>query len=340
MKISSVGRIARYQIVFVLLIFALIGALVFSINSGSVEMSVKDIIKIIVFRAQEGSVESNVIWKIRLPRLIAAAILGGALSVSGFLLQTFFRNPIAGPYVLGISSGAKMFVGFTMVVLMSYVSVLPSAIIVLAAFAGSLLSMGFVLLAARKVSNMSMLLLVGVMIGYICSALTDFFVNFAEERDIANLTNWSMGSFSGIGWSDIRVMSIIVFISLLVVLMLSKPIGAYQLGEGYAQSMGINIKWFRILLVLFSSLLSATVTAFAGPIAFVGIAVPQIAKILMNTSKPIIIIPTTFLAGSVFCVFCDILARTLFAPTELSIGTVTAFFGAPFVIWLLLKRKK
>lgn len=340
MKISSVGRIARYQIVFVLLIFALIGALVFSINSGSVEMSVKDIIKIIVFRAQEGSVESNVIWKIRLPRLIAAAILGGALSVSGFLLQTFFRNPIAGPYVLGISSGAKMFVGFTMVVLMSYVSVLPSTIIVLAAFAGSLLSMGFVLLAARKVSNMSMLLLVGVMIGYICSALTDFFVNFAEERDIANLTNWSMGSFSGIGWSDIRVMSIIVFISLIVVLMLSKPIGAYQLGEGYAQSMGISIKWFRILLVLFSSLLSATVTAFAGPIAFVGIAVPQIAKILMNTSKPIIIIPTTFLAGSVFCVFCDILARTLFAPTELSIGTVTAFFGAPFVIWLLLKRKK
>lgn len=340
MKISRVGKIARYQIVFMLLILALIGALIFSINSGSVDMSVEDIFKIIVFRAQQGSVESNVIWKIRLPRLIAAAILGGALSVSGFLLQTFFRNPIAGPYVLGISSGSKMFVGFTMIVLMRYVNALPSGIVVIAAFAGSLVSMGFVLLAARKVSNMSMLLLVGVMIGYICSALTDFFVNFAQEREIANLTNWSMGSFSGIGWSDIGVMSIIVFISLMVVMMLSKPIGAYQLGEGYAQSMGINIKWFRILLVLFSSLLSATVTAFAGPIAFVGIAIPQVAKILMNTSKPIIIIPTTFLAGSVFCVFCDILARTLFSPTELSIGTVTAFFGAPFVIWLLLKQKK
>ncbi|MDD3306130.1 MAG: iron ABC transporter permease [Acetobacterium sp.] len=340
MKISRVGKIARYQIVFMLLILALIGALIFSINSGSVDMSVEDIFKIIVFRAQQGSVESNVIWKIRLPRLIAAAILGGALSVSGFLLQTFFRNPIAGPYVLGISSGSKMFVGFTMIVLMRYVNALPSGIVVIAAFAGSLVSMGFVLLAARKVSNMSMLLLVGVMIGYICSALTDFFVNFAQEREIANLTNWSMGSFSGISWSDIGVMSIIVFISLMVVMMLSKPIGAYQLGEGYAQSMGINIKWFRILLVLFSSLLSATVTAFAGPIAFVGIAIPQVAKILMNTSKPIIIIPTTFLAGSVFCVFCDILARTLFSPTELSIGTVTAFFGAPFVIWLLLKQKK
>ncbi|MBC3887894.1 iron chelate uptake ABC transporter family permease subunit [Acetobacterium paludosum] len=340
MKNSNLGKIARYQIIFILLILALAVALVLSINTGSVNMSVNEIVKIIVLKAQEGSVNSNIIWKIRLPRLLAAAILGGALSVSGFLLQTFFRNPIAGPYVLGISSGAKMFVGFTMIVLMNYVSALPATVVVLAAFIGSLISMGFVMAAARKVSDMSMLLLVGVMIGYICSAITDFFINFAQEKEIANLTNWSMGSFSGIGWSDIQVMTVVVFISLFVVMMLSKPIGAYQLGEGYAQSMGINIKLFRLLLVLFSSLLSATVTAFAGPIAFVGIAVPQIAKILMNTSKPIIIIPATFLTGAVFCVFCDLLARTMFAPTELSIGTVTAFFGAPFVIWLLLKKKK
>jgi len=340
MKKSNLGKIARYQIIFILLILVLAVALVLSINTGSVNMSVNEIVKIIVLKAQEGSVNSNIIWKIRLPRLLAAAILGGALSVSGFLLQTFFRNPIAGPYVLGISSGAKMFVGFTMIVLMNYVSALPATVVVLAAFIGSLISMGFVMAAARKVSDMSMLLLVGVMIGYICSAITDFFINFAQEKEIANLTNWSMGSFSGIGWSDIQVMTVVVFISLFVVMMLSKPIGAYQLGEGYAQSMGINIKLFRLLLVLFSSLLSATVTAFAGPIAFVGIAVPQIAKILMNTSKPIIIIPATFLTGAVFCVFCDLLARTMFAPTELSIGTVTAFFGAPFVIWLLLKKKK
>ncbi len=337
---SKLAKIARYQIIIIALIVALVAAVVFSINSGTVDLSVTEIFNIIVLKAQEGSVESNVIWKIRLPRLIAAGILGGALSVAGFLLQTFFRNPIAEPYVLGISSGAKMFVAFTMIVLMNYVSVLPPGIIVLAAFIGSLISMGFVILAARKVTDMSMLLVVGVMIGYICAAITDFFINFAQERDIANLTNWSMGSFSGIGWADIQLITMVVFISLAAVMMLSKPIGAYQLGEGYAKSMGINIRVFRILIVLFSSLLSATVTAFAGPIAFVGIAIPQVTKMLMNTSKPIIIIPTTFLTGAVFCVICDLLARSMFAPTELSIGTVTAFFGAPFVIWLLLSRKK
>lgn len=330
----------RYQIVFGLLVLAMGIAIVMSINLGTVDLSVSEIFRIIVLKAQEGSVESNVIWKIRLPRLIGAAVLGGALAVSGFLLQTFFRNPIAGPYVLGISSGAKMFVAFSMIVLMNIVRVLPPGVIVLAAFLGSLISMGFVILAARKVKDMAMLLVVGVMIGYICTAITDFFINFADDRDIANLTNWSMGSFSGVGWGDIQVMLVVVVVSLFVVMMLSKPIEAYQLGEGYARSVGINIKAFRILIVFFSSLLSATVTAFAGPIAFVGIAVPQVAKILMNTSKPMIIIPTTFLTGSVFCVFCDLLARTLFAPKELSVGTVTAFFGAPFVIWLLLNRKK
>lgn len=340
MKKSNLGKIARYQLVCIFLLIGLVAAVVFSINSGTVHMSVKNIFDIIVLRANEGSVESNVIWKIRLPRLLAAAILGGGLSVAGYLLQTFFRNPIAGPYVLGISSGSKMFVGFTMIVLMHYVKTIPAGIIVLAAFVGALVSMAFVMVAARKVTDMSMLLVVGVMIGYICSAITDFFINFAQENEIANLTNWSLGSFSGIGWSDIQVMSIVIFISLFAVMMLSKPIGAYQLGEGYAKSMGINIKLFRILLVLFSSLLAATVTAFAGPIAFVGIAVPQIAKMLMNTSKPIIIIPTTFLTGAVFCTFSDLLARTMFAPTELTISTVTSFFGAPFVIWLLLKKKK
>lgn len=340
LQIRQYKNVVRYQIVFGLLLLAMGIAIVTSINLGTVDLSVSEIFKIILLKAQEGSVESNVIWKIRLPRLIGAAVLGGALSIAGYLLQTFFRNPIAGPYVLGISSGAKMFVAFTMIVLMNYVRVLPPGVIVLAAFIGSLISMGFVILAARKVNDMAMLLVVGVMIGYICAAITDFFINFAEDKEIANLTNWSMGSFSGVSWGDIRVMIVVVVVSLFIVMMLSKPIEAYQLGEGYAKSVGINIKVFRILIVLFSSLLSATVTAFAGPIAFVGIAVPQVAKILMNTAKPMIIIPATFLTGSVFCVFCDLLARTMFAPKELSVGTVTAFFGAPFVIWLLLNRKK
>ena len=339
MKSLTWGRVLRYQVVFIFLICAFILAIILSVNSGTIKITPKEIFDIILFKAHEGTTASDIIWKIRLPRILTAAILGGGLAVSGFLLQTFFRNPIAGPYVLGISSGAKMFVSFVMIIVLKHFHSVPSYVLVIAAFAGSLFAMGFVMLAAGKVNSMAMLLVVGIMIGYICSAITDFFITFAAESDIANLTQWSMGSFAGADWADIKVICLIVFPALLAVFMLSKPIGAYQLGEGYAKSMGINIKLFRFLLIMFSSLLSATVTAFAGPISFVGIAVPHIAKFLMNTAKPIIIIPATFLCGGVFCSFCDLIARTAFSPTEMAIGTVTAIFGAPIVICIMLDRR-
>lgn len=329
----------RYQIVFVLLLSLVGVALILNINTGSISISPLRIIRIIFLGAESGSTESNIIWKIRLPRLLAAAVLGGGLSVSGFLLQTFFRNPIAGPFVLGISSGAKMFVGFVMVVLLNYIPQVPVIVIVLASFIGSMLSMGIVLLFSRKVRSMSMLLVIGIMIGYICSAVTDFIITFAKESDIANLTHWSMGSFSGMNWTNLRLATIVILVSVGVTFFLSKPLGAYQLGEGYAQSMGINIKIFRILLITLSSLLSACVTAFAGPISFVGIAVPHITKLMLKTAKPLVVIPATFLCGAVFCMFCDLIARTAFSPIELSIGTVTAAFGAPVVIWLMAKRQ-
>lgn len=329
----------RYQIVFVLLLSLVGVALILNVNTGSISISPLRILRIIFLGAESGSTESNIIWKIRLPRLLAAAVLGGGLSVSGFLLQTFFRNPIAGPFVLGISSGAKMFVGFVMIVLLEYIPQVPVIVIVLASFLGSLLSMGIVLLFSRKVSSMSMLLVIGIMIGYICSAVTDFIITFAKESDIANLTHWAMGSFSGMNWSNLRLATIVILLSVVITFFLSKPLGAYQLGEGYAQSMGINIKLFRILLITLSSLLSACVTAFAGPISFVGIAVPHITKLLLKTAKPLVVIPATFLCGAVFCMFCDLIARTAFSPIELSIGTVTAAFGAPVVIWLMAKRQ-
>lgn len=329
----------RYQIVYVLLLSLVGVSLILNINTGSISISPLRILQIIFFGAESGSTESNIIWKIRLPRLLAAAVLGGGLSVSGFLLQTFFRNPIAGPFVLGISSGAKMFVGFVMIVLLEYVPQVPVIVIVLASFMGSLLSMGIVLLFSRKVSSMSMLLVIGIMIGYICSAVTDFIITFAKESDIANLTHWAMGSFSGMNWSNLKLATIVILISVGITFFLSKPLGAYQLGEGYAQSMGINIKLFRLLLITLSSLLSACVTAFAGPISFVGIAVPHITKLLLKTAKPLVVIPATFLCGAVFCMICDMIARTAFSPNELSIGTVTAAFGAPVVIWLMAKRQ-
>ena len=279
-------------------------------------------------------------WDIRLPRILAAAVLGGALSVSGFLLQTFFANPIAGPYVLGISSGAKMVVSLILVFLLGRGIPVSWAMLILGAFSGSMISMGFVLLVSARVKSMSVLVVCGVMIGYICSAVTDFVVTFADDANIVNLHNWSKGSFSGISWGNTAVMAAVVLPTLLGTFLLSKPISAYQMGETYAQNMGIHIGRFRMVLVLLSSILSACVTAFAGPVSFVGIAVPHLVKSLFGTAKPVLMVPACFLGGAVFCLFCDLLARVLFAPTELGISTVTAMFGAPVVIYIMVRRRK
>ncbi len=332
-------RVGRYFSAFIILTALLAVLFVWNVNSGSIDLSVSDIFDII-FRRKGDEVSYNIIWEIRLPRILAVIILGGALSVSGFLLQTFFGNPIAGPFVLGISSGAKLVVSLVMIFFLSKSIILGSSVMILAAFAGAMISMGFILLISRKVHKMSMLVISGVMIGYICSAITDFIVTFADDSNIVNLHNWSMGSFSGMNWENVGVMTAVISVTLLLTFFMSKPIGAYQLGEVYAQNMGVNIKMFRIALILLSSILSACVTAFAGPISFVGIAVPHIAKSLLKTAKPILVIPACFLGGAVFCLFCDLIARTVFAPTELSISSVTAIFGAPVVIYIMIRRQQ
>ena len=329
----------RYWIAFGFLALLLMSFIVWNINSGSIEISVKEIMEILFLR-KGGDTALNIVWEIRLPRILAAIILGGALSVSGFLLQTFFGNPIASPFVLGISSGAKLVVSLVMIFLLGKSMVASSAVLILAAFVGSMISMGFVLLVAKKVKQMSALIISGIMIGYICSAITDFVITFADDSNIVNLHNWSMGSFSGMNWENVRMMAVVTAVTVLMVFLMSKPISAYQLGEGYAQNMGVNIKLFRVALILLSSILSACVTAFAGPISFVGIAVPHLVKSLLKTARPLLVIPACFLGGAVVCLFCDLIARTAFAPTELSISSVTAVFGAPVVIYIMIRRKR
>ena len=332
-------RRAKYTAVFLALLGALAIITVLNINIGSVPISIGEIARIL-FQKTGNHTQVSIIWKIHLPRILMAALLGGALSLSGFLLQTFFANPIAGPFVLGISSGAKMVVALTMIYFVGAFGSVSSWTLIIAAFVGSLLSVGFILIMSRRLKGMATLLVAGIMIGYICSAITDFVVTFADDSDIVNLHGWSLGSFSGMSWDNVRIAAIIVGITALAVFLLSKPIGAYQLGEAYAQSMGVNIRVFRVALIVLSSILSACVTAFAGPISFVGIAVPFLVKRLLNTSKPIVVIPGVFLGGAVFCMGCDLIARTAFAPTELNISTVTSIFGAPVVIYMMLHRNK
>ena len=338
-QMENLKRRSRYTMVFITMAILFFIIVVLNINTGNVHISVAKILKILFLRDGE-AVEYNIIWKIRLPRILMAALLGGALSLSGFLLQTFFSNPIAGPFVLGISSGAKMAVALTMIVFLKYIGTFSSYTLVMAAFIGALMSTGFILLMSKKIHHMASLLVGGIMIGYICSAITDFVVTFADDSDIVNLHGWSQGSFSGTSWSNIQVAAVIVGITVIFTFFLSKPIGAYQLGEGYAQSMGVNIKLFRVALILLSSILSACVTAFAGPISFVGIAVPFLTRKAFGTARPLIIIPGTFFAGAVFCMLCDLIARMVLAPTELNISTVTSILGAPIVIYMMLKREK
>lgn len=327
----------RYTITFILLILGVLLALFLSLCIGSVKIPMADIIESV-----KGNPVKNdrILWDIRMPRALAAIILGGSLALSGYLLQTFFHNPIAGPFVLGISSGAKMVVALVMVFLMDHAIGMSSGTLIIAAFLGSLISLGFVLLMSRRVTNMAMLVVSGVMIGYICSAVTELIINFANDAQIVNLHNWSRGSFSGTSWTGVYVMAAVVLIAFIWTFLLSKPLSAYQLGESYASNLGVNVKALRGLIVFLSSILSACIVAFAGPVSFVGVAVPHLVKSLLGTSKPILMIPASFLGGSFFVLICDLIARTLFAPTELSVSTVTAVFGAPVVLFIMLRRSR
>ncbi len=323
--------------------FFLLGACVFIffiLNNciGSASVALSDVVRAFCGQESKETVE-RILWDIRLPRALSVLILGGALSLAGYLLQTYFNNPIAGPFVLGISSGAKMVVALVMIFCMGRGARVTSAAMIFAAFIGAMLSMGFVLLMSHKVHTMSMLVVSGVMIGYICSAVTELVVTFANDADIVNLHNWSRGSFSGMTWENVKVMAVVVLIVSFAVFLMSKPLGAYQLGDAYARNAGVNLQLLRVCIVIYSSILSACVVAFAGPVSFVGIAVPHLVKKLLNTTEPIWMIPACFIGGSAFCLFCDLLAKTILAPTELSISTVTAVFGAPVVLWIIKGKK-
>jgi len=323
----------RIIVTYILIAGLLVASVILCTLVGTVSISFKDIFI-------PDTVSRSIVFDIRLPRMIAAVFAGGALAVSGYCLQTFFHNPIAGPYLLGISSGAKLVVALMMVVTAGEIGILSSVSMIGASFLGAMIAMGFVLVISRHVGSMSMLLVCGVMIGYICTAICDLVVTFASDSDIVNLHNWSRGSLSGISLSQALVMGAVVTLSVIIAFTLSKPMSAFLVSENYARSLGVNIRVFKIVLVVISSLLSATVTAFAGPVSFVGIAVPHLIRKLLKSAKPQYIIPACFLGGAVFTCLCDLISRTVFAPTELSISTVTAIFGSPVVIYMLIKRNR
>lgn len=329
----------RTIIVFIILILLVLTFFLVNICVGSTTIKPGEVINIL-FTGNGDIKNENIIMSIRFPRAVLTFFLGGALAVSGFLLQTYFANPIAGPYILGISSGAKMMVAIVLIFIVGSSGKSSGLLLILSAFAGAIVSTGFIILISSKIKNMAALLAAGIMVGYICSAITDFLIAFADDSDIVNLHSWSQGSFSGANMTGVVYSATVVTLSFVMVMMLSKSLDALRLGETYAKSVGINVRVCRVFIILLSSLLSACVTAFAGPVSFIGIAVPFLMRQSLKSSKPFILIPASFLAGALFCMFSDLLARIMFAPMELNISAVTSLFGAPIVIFMIIRRNK
>ena len=285
-KDRTEGQLHRggYAAVFAALAAAVVVGALLCTALGSVSIAPEKIVEILLGGGSEA--ERNILTQIRLPRMCMTVLLGGALAVSGYLLQTFFGNPIAGPYVLGISSGAKLAVCAALLFVAGGERQSSGLLMILAAFGGALVTTGAIVLLSHRVRHMASLLAAGIMVGYICNAVTDFLVTFAEDAQIVNLRGWSQGTFSGMDWGDVAAAAMIVTAAMVLTVLCSKPIGAFELGEAYAASMGVDVKRYRVILILLSSLLSACVTAFAGPVSFVGIAVPFLMRKEWRLRRP------------------------------------------------------
>jgi len=330
----------RYM--FFLPLFAVLAFAAAAVNifNGSIDINLDKIFSIFMGAIPEDSPESFILMKIRIPRIIASIIGGGLLAVSGLLMQICFRNPIVGPYILGISSGATLAVGIVMLSTLSlgFAGISPY-MTVFASFAGAFTVMMIIIAVAARMRNIISLLLIGIMMGYIASAVTSILVAFANAQKIKGFVLWGNGSFSGFTWNEVNILLGLGGVILIITFLLSKPLNAFLLGEEYAQSMGVNVKKFRLGIVMFACALAAIVTGFAGPIGFIGMAVPHMSRILLRTQNNRVLIPACMLLGGLITCVCDLIARTVFSPAELPLSSITAIFGAPVVIALLLRRR-
>lgn len=339
MNSESINLHKRQTLWFLAIVAVTVVTVLLNVMIGSVSISLPEFSQIVSAHDTE-TTKGFIIWNIRMPRAIAAVFGGAFLSVSGLLLQVFFRNPIVGPFILGISSGATLMVSFVMLSSLTLgFTVLNPFMTTLASFVGAYSVMMIVLSIAGRVKSGVTLLIVGLMMSYLCHAVTSVLVAFAEKEKIKGFVLWQLGSFSGFQWNEIQLMTIIGGLMLVLVYVLGKPLNAFLLGEDYASSMGVNIRLFRILILFCACALAGMVTACAGPVAFIGLAVPHMARLCFNTSDNRILVPGVILLGGLITSLCDFIARMVFSPVELPISAITAFFGAPIVLSLLLKRK-
>lgn len=330
----------RRVAVFTILAALTLLILILSISCGSVTIEIKDVVKSLLGMKIDNESHRSIITNIRLPRALATLVGGGCLAISGLLLQIFFKNPIVEPYVLGISSGATLFVGATVLggITLGVKAVTPMYLFV-GAFVGSMIVMGIVVFAARRVKSITTLLIIGMMTGFICSSLTSIMIAFADKEKVHGFLMWTMGSFSGLSWTQVKYIIIIGLPLIACSYLITKPLNALLLGEKYATSLGVDMVSIQRLIVVLASVMTAVVTAFTGPVAFIGLAVPHIMRLLLKTSDSKVLIPSVALGGALMTGACDFCARMIMAPIELPLSSVTSLIGAPIVVYLLMKKE-
>lgn len=334
-----------YSKQFILLFFLVLVIGFANISFGSVSIPFTDICAILMGDHSVKDSWQTIILNFRVPKAITAILVGSGLSISGLLMQTLFRNPLAGPFVLGISSGASLGVALLLLGSSLFGGVLLSIsfsnwAIAIAASTGSFLVLSAVIVAANKVRNTMSILIIGLMFGSFTGAIISVLSYFSEAEQIQQYVFWSFGSLGNLSWDELTIFFALYLIGISGVFVVIKPLNSLLLGESYAQSLGINVRQSRIILLVITSLITGVITAFSGPIAFIGLAVPHLAKLIFTTSNHKILIPATALTGALVLLICDGIAQFPTSEFTLPINAITSLFGAPVVIWLLIRKKK
>lgn len=335
------------MLLMLLLGLSIIAFLILNLLLGTVKIPVEDVIDILLGNDVDNRIWTNIVMKSRLPQSLTAAMAGAGLAVSGLLMQTVFRNPLAGPSVLGISSGASLGVACVVLlsgsiggVALSKLGVIGEVTITLSAIIGSLLIMALIAFVAQKVKGNVTLLIMGVMIGYIANAIIGVLKFFSAEEDIRAYVIWGLGSFSRVSGGQTTVFIVLMLILLPTAFFLIKTLNLLLLGDSYARNLGLNIKRARLLVIGCSGVLVAVVTAYCGPIVFLGLAVPHICRGLFHTSNHATILPASLLGGGSLALLCNLIARLPGFEGALPVNSVTALVGAPVVMWVLFNKRK
>ena len=334
-----------YKLAFTLLILGLVLSFFINISLGSVSIPIKAVFNGLIGNTLDNTSWENIIQGYRLPKAITAILVGSGLGISGMLMQTLFRNPLAGPFVLGITSGASL--GVAIVIMgssffaVTFTGVLSSKwSYIIAASLGSFIVLLTVLIASSKVKDTMAILIIGLMFGSVTNAIVSVLSYFGSSEELQQYIFWGFGSLGNLQWEELQIFIMIYAIGVFFSILSIKSLNTLLLGENYARSLGLNIKQSRLVIIIATSLLAGTITAFTGPIAFIGLAVPHITRQLFKTSNHKVLLPAVFLLGAIIMLICDSIAQLPSSSYTLPINAITSLIGAPIVIWLLVRKQK